>query len=88
MLFSFSFTLFTVYNLNNSYFVYEICSKFQQNHFSRYSKGIGVIKFVIITISLYFFNFFTLFTVYNLNDSYVIYKNCSTFQKKLVGQYS
>ena len=29
---------------------------------------------------------FTLFTIYNLNDSYVIYKNYSTFQKEHVGQ--
>jgi len=32
--------------------------------------------------------FFALSTVYNLNDSHVLYKNCSTFQKKHVGTYS
>jgi len=36
----------------------------------------------------HFYFVFTLFTVYTLNDSYVIYRNCSTFQKKQVGQYS
>ena len=39
------FALFTVYNLKNSHLTYEICGKFQQNHFIRYSKGIGVFKF-------------------------------------------
>ena len=44
-LFSIFLTLLTVYNFNNSYFIYEFRSKFQQNHFGRYSKGIGVFKF-------------------------------------------
>jgi len=35
-----------------------------------------------------FYFLFTLFTVLNLNDSYVIYKSWSTFQKKHVEQYS
>ena len=39
------FTLFTVYSLNNSYFIYELCSKFQQNNFGSYSKGMGIFKF-------------------------------------------
>jgi len=43
-LFSF-FYPFTVYNLNNSYFIYEIFSKLQLNYCGRYSKGIGVFKF-------------------------------------------
>ena len=34
------------------------------------------------------FNFSYPFTIYNLNDSYVIYKSCSTFHKKHVGLYS
>jgi len=38
-------TISIVYNLNNSYFIYEICSKFKQNQFGRYLKGIGVFKF-------------------------------------------
>jgi len=28
------------------------------------------------------------FTIYNLNNSYFLHKNCSKFHKKLVGQYS
>ena len=33
------------------------------------------------------FIFLTFFTVYKLNISYFIYTNCSTFQKKHIGQY-
>jgi len=62
------FTIFIVYNFNNSYFIHEISSKFQQNHFGRYAKGIGVFKVKIFHIFGNTFLFlFTLFTVFNLN---------------------
>jgi len=60
----------------------------QRNRFGRYSKGMCVFKFenfhLLITL---FFVFLTFLTVYNLKDSYVIYKNWSTFHNKHVGQY-
>jgi len=58
--------------LNNSYFIYENCSKFEKQHYGRYSKGIGVLQFENFHLFLTIFElFFTLFTVYNLNDSYI-----------------
>jgi len=55
------FTLFTVYNLNNSYFIYEICSKFQQKHLGCYSKEIGLFKFgnflLLVTLFKLFLSF-------------------------------
>jgi len=53
--------LFTVYNLNNSYFIYEICSKFQQKHLGCYSKGIGVFKFENFHLLVTLFQFFLSF---------------------------
>ena len=41
-LFYFFLTFSTVYNLKNSDFIYAMYSKFQQNHFDNYSKGIVV----------------------------------------------
>jgi len=38
-------TVCTVYNLRNSYFIYENCSKFQKKHFGHYSKGMCVLQF-------------------------------------------
>jgi len=38
-------TIFTVYNLNNSNFIYKNCSPIQIKHFGQYSKGIGLLQF-------------------------------------------
>jgi len=64
--------------------------KFSQNFnitFGCYSKRICVFKFEKLHFLVTLLIFHTLVTVYNLNDSYVLYKNCSTFKKKKVGQY-
>jgi len=44
-LFSVFFTLFTIYNLNDSYFIYRNFSTFQIKHVSKYSRAIVVLKF-------------------------------------------
>jgi len=61
---------------------------FKKKHIGQYLEGIGVFKFENFHLLETLYNFSSLFTIYNLNDSNVIYKKCSTFQKKHVGQYS
>jgi len=39
------FAIFTVYILNNSFFIYKKFSTFQIKHFGQYSNGIGFLQF-------------------------------------------
>jgi len=64
--------------------------KFVQN-FNRTTLAVTQNKFVFCNLQNFhllenvFLFFFTLFIIYNLNDTFVIYQNCSTFQTKQVG---
>ena len=69
-------------------FYIKIAQSFLRNFF-KYSKGIiGVMKFEKFPIFLLFFLILLLsFTIYKLNNGYLIYKNSKKFHKKQVGQY-
>jgi len=87
--FNFFLLLFTIYNLNNSYFLHKNCLKFYKKSVGQYSKRIiGVKKFdkFLLCVTLFYF-FLLIFTIYNLNNWYFIYKNCKKFQNKQVDQY-
>ena len=67
---------------------YKNYSTFQKKHVGQYSEEIGLIKIQNFHLLVTFFSFFfTVFTIYNLNNSYFIYKNCSIYQTKHVRLY-
>jgi len=55
--------LFTIYNLNNSYFTKENSSKFQKKHVQQYSEGIVVFQFENFHILETFFILFFSLTI-------------------------
>jgi len=69
------FAFFIIYNLKNSYFICEIFRKFQQNHFSCYSKGIGVLKFANFHLLETLFQFYLPFSPFTMEMTQMLYIN-------------